>query len=182
MSFLSDRRIQDSLPAGVVFPFAGASAPDGWLLCDGSAISRTTYARLFASIGTSFGVGDGSSTFNLPNTQGVFIRGAGSQTISAINYSGVVGTVQGDQVQGHYHSKSESAHTHAAAGETSARAVGANTGWGIAAGQTNAAAGVQGATSNVSITSPSSDGTNGTPRTGSQTHPANLGMNHIIKI
>lgn len=52
---------------GCVLPFAGSSAPEGYLLCDGSAISRTLYADLFAVIGTTYGTGDGSTTFNLPN-------------------------------------------------------------------------------------------------------------------
>lgn len=52
---------------GIVLPFAGSTAPSGWLFCDGSAVSRTTYAKLFAAIGTTYGTGDGSTTFNLPN-------------------------------------------------------------------------------------------------------------------
>jgi microcystin-dependent protein len=58
------------IPAGSVISFAGASAPDGWLLCDGSAVSRTTFSGLFATIGESYGVGDGVTTFNLPNLKG----------------------------------------------------------------------------------------------------------------
>lgn len=57
-------------PSGAVTQYAGSSAPTGWLLCDGSAVSRTTYAVLFAVIGTTYGVGDGSTTFNLPNLKG----------------------------------------------------------------------------------------------------------------
>jgi microcystin-dependent protein len=57
-------------PAGMVSQFAGATAPTGWLLCDGTAVSRTTYAGLFAAIGTNYGTGDGSTTFNLPNLKG----------------------------------------------------------------------------------------------------------------
>lgn len=56
--------------AGILSAFAGSAAPAGWLLCDGSAISRTTYADLFAAIGTTYGVGDNSTTFNLPNLKG----------------------------------------------------------------------------------------------------------------
>lgn len=59
-----------TLPAGMVAPYAGGSAPTGWLLADGSAVSRSTYADLFAAIGTSYGAGDGSTTFNLPNLKG----------------------------------------------------------------------------------------------------------------
>lgn len=58
------------VPVGAVFPFAGASAPEGYLLCDGAAVSRATYAALFAIIGEAYGAGDGSTTFNLPNLKG----------------------------------------------------------------------------------------------------------------
>ncbi len=57
-------------PVGAVNQFAGSSAPAGWLLCDGTAVSRTTYAALFGVIGTTYGAGDGSTTFNLPNLKG----------------------------------------------------------------------------------------------------------------
>ena len=57
-------------PAGEFKWFGGSTGPAGWLLCDGSAISRTAYARLFAALGTAHGVGDGSTTFNLPNIKG----------------------------------------------------------------------------------------------------------------
>lgn len=55
--------------------FAGTTTPSGWLLCDGSAVSRTAYAALFAVIGTAYGAGDGSTTFNLPNFTDRFPRG-----------------------------------------------------------------------------------------------------------
>ena len=57
-------------PPGVVLPYAGSSAPSSWLLCDGSAVSRTTYADLFAAISTTYGTGDGTTTFNLPDLTG----------------------------------------------------------------------------------------------------------------
>lgn len=60
----------DTLPIGAIVPYGSATAPTNWLVCDGSAVSRTTYAELFAVIGTSFGSGDGSTTFNLPNLKG----------------------------------------------------------------------------------------------------------------
>lgn len=59
--------ILKNLPTGIVLPFAGSTAPSGYLLCDGSKISRTTYANLFKVIGTTYGSGDGSTTFALPN-------------------------------------------------------------------------------------------------------------------
>ena len=62
-------------PVGSVKSFAGTSTPSGWLVCDGSAISRSTYANLFSVIGTTWGVGDGSTTFNLPDFQDAFPKG-----------------------------------------------------------------------------------------------------------
>lgn len=57
------------LPAGMLFPFAGINPPSGTFLCQGQAVSRTTYARLFKEIGTRYGIGDGTNTFNLPDYQ-----------------------------------------------------------------------------------------------------------------
>lgn len=64
-------------PVGVVSPFAGPveNIPAGWLLCDGSEVSRTEYANLYDAIGVCWGVGDGSTTFNLPDLRGLFLRG-----------------------------------------------------------------------------------------------------------
>lgn len=70
------------LPSGVVMSYGGASAPFGWLLCDGAAVSRTTYADLFAAISTTFGVGDGSTTFNVPDLRGRVPLGAGTGTVA----------------------------------------------------------------------------------------------------
>lgn len=60
----------DTLPIGAMVPYGSSTPPTNWLVCDGSAVSRTTYAELFAVIGTSYGTGDGSTTFNLPNKKG----------------------------------------------------------------------------------------------------------------
>lgn len=62
-------------PTGAIVMYGGSTAPSGWLLCDGSAVSRTTYANLFAVIGTAFGVGDNSTTFNLPDLRERFPLG-----------------------------------------------------------------------------------------------------------
>ena len=59
-----------SLPIGAILPFGGTAAPLGTLFADGSAVSRTTYSDLFNAIGTSYGIGDGSTTFNIPNLNG----------------------------------------------------------------------------------------------------------------
>lgn len=78
------------VPVGSVFWLATQTAPEGYLICDGSAVSRTEYADLFAAIGTTFGAGDGSTTFALPNLRAAFIRGAGSQN----GYSATFGQKQ----------------------------------------------------------------------------------------
>lgn len=62
--------INTNTPVGVISLFSGTTAPNGWLICDGSAVSRTTYANLFSVIGTTYGTGDGSTTFNIPDLQG----------------------------------------------------------------------------------------------------------------
>ena len=62
-------------PVGMIAPFGGSTAPGGWLVCDGSAISRTDYADLFAVIGTTYGSGNGSTTFNLPDYSNVKVSG-----------------------------------------------------------------------------------------------------------
>ena len=60
----------DFVPVGVMVPYTSEKPPQDWLICDGSAISRTEYSELFAVIGTKYGAGDGSTTFNLPNKKG----------------------------------------------------------------------------------------------------------------
>jgi len=156
---------------GVVVMYGAATAPTGWLLCDGSAVSRTTYARLFAIISTTFGTGDGSTTFNLPDFRGIFPAGAGSQTISSITYTRTLGTKQGDTMQGHYHSYE----VYSQPGSTSStdNYIQNNTSPGLGP--------YSGSPGRAAIKSPVTDSTNGTPRTGSETRPANLGITFIIK-
>ena len=74
-------------PTGVVQAFAGRTTPQGWLLCDGSAVSRTDYAALYAVIGTTYGAGDGSTTFNLPNLVDKFVEG--SATAGTVKSAGL---------------------------------------------------------------------------------------------
>ena len=68
-------QIPPSIPSGFILPFAGKSIPEGWLICNGAAVSRTEYAALFSAIGTTWGEGDGSTTFNLPDLDERFIEG-----------------------------------------------------------------------------------------------------------
>lgn len=75
---------QFELPTGSVISFAANSTPKGYLICNGAAVSRTTYAELFAVIGTTYGSGDGSTTFNLPNLTDKFIQGSGTAGTSKV--------------------------------------------------------------------------------------------------
>lgn len=70
--------VNDSVPVGAIQSYGGLTAPNGWLICDGSAVSRTTYAELFEAIGTTYGSGDGSTTFNIPDLKGRVLVGVGN--------------------------------------------------------------------------------------------------------
>ena len=81
-------------PIGSILPFGGTIAPNGFFLCQGQALSRTDYKELFGVIGTSFGSGDGSTTFNLPDLRGEFLRGAGTNGHTSEGNGGAVGVHQ----------------------------------------------------------------------------------------
>lgn len=103
-----------AIPSGCIIPFAGPveNIPAGWLLCDGSAVSRSAYANLYNAIGVAWGTGDGATTFNLPDLRGMFLRGmAGSDTVAdpdantrlananGGNSGNNVGSYQGDAIR-----------------------------------------------------------------------------------
>lgn len=102
------------VPAGCIMPFAGpaSSVPAGWMLCDGSEVNRSMYANLYNVIGVAWGTGNGSTTFNLPDLRGVFLRGvAGTDTVGdpdannrlanahGGNSGNNVGSYQGDAIR-----------------------------------------------------------------------------------
>lgn len=85
------------IPSGVIFDFAGTVAPQGWLLCSGQAVSRSTYAALFSTIGETYGAGNGTTTFNLPDSRGRVSAGLDNMGGTAANRitaagSGITGT------------------------------------------------------------------------------------------
>lgn len=103
-------------PVGTIIDFAGSSAPSGYLMCDGAAVSRTTYADLFAIIGTTYGVGNGSTTFNVPDCGGRVSAGKESSatrlTVGVAGFSGAtLGATGGDQNRPS-HSHGLNSHTH----------------------------------------------------------------------
>jgi microcystin-dependent protein len=78
----TDSTLSLFIPTGVIWPFGGNTPPNGWLLCDGSAVSRSTYSALFAVIASKFGDGNGTTTFNLPNTARRVLMGSGGSGTS----------------------------------------------------------------------------------------------------
>jgi microcystin-dependent protein len=168
------------VPSGGIMAFAMNSAPSGWLAANGSAVSRTLYAALFAAIGTTYGAGDGSTTFALPDLRGYFVRGSGTNSDGTA--SGTFGAKQSHMFQTHEHSASSSAvgdHTHSTGqtgtGTRQDAPLSSGTIYIIGAGSTSTgAAGAHNHT--ITVGSPNS----GT--TGSETRPSNIAMLYCIKI
>lgn len=148
-------------PAGSIGYFIGSTAPLGWLECNGAAISRTTYAALFAIIGIKYGAGDGINTFNLPDFRGEFIRswdhGRG------IDVGRTLGSFQADSVKDHQHLRNALGHEEQTLDSTTAGTSG------IASG---------GSSSNLLVTN-----TGGmTAAAGTETRPRNVALMVIVKV
>lgn len=133
-------------PTGTTLPYAGSTAPSGWLLCYGQAVSRTTYANLFTVLSTTYGSGDGSTTFNLPDLRGRLPAGQDNMGGSAANRitsggSGITGTTLGAaggaethtlttaQLSSHNHT--QDAHTHTQNSHSHSGAFGTNNSGGL---------------------------------------------------
>ena len=99
-----------SEPAGIIMPFAGTVAPQGCLFCDGSAVSRTTYAALFAVIGTTYGEGDGSTTFNIPDLSGRVVIGVSNTHAIGSTGGEEFVTLDSDQMPAHSHEVPQHGH------------------------------------------------------------------------
>jgi microcystin-dependent protein len=108
----------DALPVGTMMHYAGAAAPANYNLCDGSALSRSTYAALFAAIGTTYGAGNGVTTFNIPNTNGRFLaspdNGSGLLNGWTLAQTGGVSSLvlALNQMPSHTHTLSDPGHKH----------------------------------------------------------------------
>jgi microcystin-dependent protein len=107
----------NSAPTGTVVDFAATTPPTGWLVCDGSAVSRTTYAALFAVIGTTWGAGNGTTTFNLPDLRSRVTVGAGSGSgLTARTLAAVGGeenhALSAAELAAHTHTQTDGAHAH----------------------------------------------------------------------
>ena len=138
---------------------AHSSIPTGFLNCDGSAVSRETYAALFAIIGTTWGVGDGSTTFNIPDLRAATFRGVGTSTQFTQNNAVTLAQIINDQMQGHKHDvRSMGLYPKGAAANT-----------------------YQGEVGTEVSSNPVNDGVNGTPRTGTETTGKAVGAYILIK-
>lgn len=112
--------VASNIPAGTVIWFAANSPPSGFLKANGAAVSRTTYAALFAAIGTTYGVGDGATTFNLPDLRGEFVRGLDDGR--GVDSGRGIGTAQADDVKSHNHTIPQAALAVASGGNSGAGA------------------------------------------------------------
>lgn len=164
--------INISSPTGAVTAFAANAAPNGWLECDGSAVSRSTYSSLFSVIGTSFGLGDGTNTFNLPDLRGEFIRGWDNGR--GVDSGRSFGSAQLDQMQritGEF-----SAHGVAKGGRLGSDGAFSNGG----SGGRNGASG-DGGNRAISFNSANSPNARVSSTTDGETRPRNVALMYIIK-
>jgi hypothetical protein len=186
---------QALVPVGAVQAFARSTAPTGWLAANsntiGSASSNATHASadysalftvlwdnwtntdlpILTSGGSASTRGADAATdfaankrLPLPDLRGIFVRGSGSQTISGITYNKTFAAKERDAFQGHYHTL------------TNGGSIWRNTGGGALAGT-----GVSSASASITVDAPTTDGTNGAPRTASETRPANIALLYCIK-
>ena len=173
---------QQNVPTGTIQMYAGSTAPTGWLVCNGDAISRSSYASLFEICSTTYGVGDGSTTFNVPDMRAAAPVGVGTSSGFTEDETVALGDKDNDQGQGHKHTiNTGGAHVHSGIlnpfGPGGVTFPGFGSNWQPID------------THSATHTHPSSefsatlatDTTNGTPRTGSVTHGKRIGLNFIIK-
>ena len=159
-------------PAGAIMAFAGTTAPSGWLKCEGQAISRATYATLFAVIGTTWGAGDTTTTFNLPDLRGMFVRGTGTNATGSSSgaVGPSVGTYAADTYLNHSHAVTDAGHAHTTA-YSAFNASGGGLGINVLTGG--------GAFSTTTVTTGLTVNTSTTG--GTETKPKNYGVLYIIK-
>jgi microcystin-dependent protein len=154
--------VVEGVPAGTAIFYAANTAPSGYLKANGANVSRTTYAALFAAIGTTFGAGDGSTTFTLPDMRGEFPRGWDDGR--GVDSGRVFGSAQTDAMQGHRHQASTGLSRPFSAEVVSSLDAFYNTG-----------------SYTLSTGGPVANGGDGTPRTAAETRARNIALLACIK-
>ena len=153
------------VPTGTIADYAGKTPPTGWIVCDGSEVARNVYVALFNAIGTTWGIGDGKTTFNLPNLTGKFRQGGASVGTTGGAASVTISTAQlpahnhGITDPGHTHTVTDPGHVHAS----------------VVAASTNTAGAAAGATTSGNTSSAVTGITNQTATTGITTNNAGAG-------
>lgn len=158
------------IPVGTVLPFAGNTEPEGFLFTEGQEVLRNAYPNLFATIGTTYGEGDGVTTFNLPDYREMVLVGAGQNAKLNIKAHDVyeLGQFKDDQIQGHSHDL-----------EWSMGLPNYSEG-GLYSGGGSYNSNISKATK-LTIKGVATDGENGIPRVGLTTHGKQIGIKYIIK-
>ena len=155
------------VPTASVFALATSTVPSGYLECDGAAVSRTTYADLFAAIGTTYGSGNGASTFNVPDLRGEFIRGWDNSR--GVDSGRTLGSTQSDENKSHNHTITDPGHNHQVNINVYQQGSGPNASTDMA----NRAGNTTSSTSTTGISLAASGGTESRPR--------NVAMMYVIK-
>lgn len=153
------------IPTGIITPYGGSTPPTGWLLCQGQAVSRDEYADLFGVIGTAYGAGDGSTTFNVPDLRETVPVGSGTRGSGVATHDTYsVGTFKDDQLQ---------QHTHYAFPDN-------KNGWSLYFSNISDGKTVRADSTEVNNAKPTGNVYSG--RSGTTTHGKQLGVNYIIKV
>ena len=152
-------------PTGAVFAVAHSTVPSGYLECNGAAVSRSTYANLFSVLSTTYGSGNGSSTFNLPDLRGEFIRGWDNSR--GVDSGRSIASTQADENKAHTHGVTDPGHIHQVAYSNSDSGDGVieESGTGLSGYEPT-----ESATTGISIAS-----------SGSEARPRNIAMMYVIK-
>jgi microcystin-dependent protein len=175
-------------PPGSIIAYIGSNDPKGWLICEGRSLSRTTYSNLFSVISTKYGAGDGSTTFNLPNFQGAFLRGSGNQSKNfngtTITYQGTsvdnIGQSHATQVHNHTATSNDSGHSHYIAQDNLGGGAAERLTYGGGVGD-HFENGTQTGYANITTTVNNSSSIGGIITNSTETRPFNFGVNWIIK-
>ena len=152
-----------AMPTGAILPYGASVAPSGYVLCNGTAISRSTYSDLFGVVGTKYGVGDGSSTFNVPDTRGRFLAGwdAGTSVLTSVTVSMITGASIGNtggtqavalavaQIPSHQHHMWVSGSGSEEGSETGVAGFSSQTDWGAISSVSTGSTGGSGSHSNI---------------------------------